>query len=145
MKVFSFAVIHFSILFLQYLFNGTGSQAQIFNFIVSKIQFRSIIGAFVFGNLLMLPVYFVCILSSCIFLPLMFSYPLNVHFPFKRAKKSRLLNSGSNLRGRRFRSPHSWPSFWNRERDRSITCVLVEFQFVQACARGTSLCNLDLF
>ena len=50
---FSIALIHFSILFLQNLFNATCSDPQIFNFMVSKIIFPSIICSFIFDNLLM--------------------------------------------------------------------------------------------
>ena len=64
MKDFSIAVIYFSILFLEYRFNGTCSEAQMFNFKVSKIIFISDIGAFIFDNLLILPMSFVYFLFS---------------------------------------------------------------------------------
>ena len=66
-------LIHFSHLFLQYLFNRTCSEAQIFNYMVSKIIFTTIIEAFFFDNLLVLPMYFVYPLLSRIFFPLIFS------------------------------------------------------------------------
>ena len=40
--------------------------------------------------------------------------------------------------------PRSWPPFWNRERDRSITYVLVECQVVQAGA-WEHVCDLEYF
>ena len=53
---------------LQYLFKGTSSEAQIFNILISKIQFTSMFGAFIFENLLMLPVSFADLLFSPIVL-----------------------------------------------------------------------------
>ena len=69
---------------------------------VSKAFLTSIIGAFIFDNLLMILVSFVDLLFLCIYLPLIFAYPLNVYCPFKRAKYRRRLNSAPNLRGRRY-------------------------------------------
>ena len=65
----------------------------------------------IFDNLLILPVYFVYILFSCIFLPFILSYPLNAHFPFKRAKSRRRLNCAPDLRGRRFTAGAVGPLF----------------------------------
>ena len=104
MKILYIALIHFQAVVSAFTLQGKVFRGSNFQIFVSKIIFTSTIGAFKFANLLMLPMSYMELIYSLIFLPLIFTYPLISLSPCKKARQRRRINIASLQRVRPFKA-----------------------------------------